>query len=483
MRGIAKLTILASMALPLCGQAVSEEIAKHAQAGQEAERRNDFAAAVREYSYVVNQLPQSAEMQSNLGIALYFDHELTRALAAFHKAMALNSKLIAPHLFSGLALYRLSNPDAAVPELETAASMNPSDAIARTWLGYAYNAQSRYDAALKEFRAASQLDSANIDVWYALGETELQAGKKATLHLLALAPDGGRTWQLAGEQAQLQGHPQEALQDFLEALNRRPDVSELAPVIRQLGGTVPAAAPKAQPANSQEDALYHEARDAEQQARAAFERVLEIAPDSYRAHQIQANSLTIEQRLEEAIAEYRTVLKLNPELPEIHETIGKNLLATGKQAEALKEFQAELSVQPNSASVCMYLGQTLLLMGKDDAAREMLHRALHLNRPPPETLRVLGKLDLQDGNYRLAAKELNDYVAIRNNDASAYYLLSKAYRALGEREQMMEALAMFKRTSKEANARNRIQARLEASSAQTRLPEEKIDLSQTTAQE
>ena len=72
--------------------------------------------------------------------------------------------MVAPHLFSGLACYRLSDPDAAVPELEKAISLNPSDAIAHTWLGYAYSAQLRYEPALKELGIAQELDPNNVDV-------------------------------------------------------------------------------------------------------------------------------------------------------------------------------------------------------------------------------------------------------------------------------------------------------------------------------
>lgn len=478
---LAKLMIAASIVLPLQAQAVSGEVASHARAGQEAERRNDFATAVQEYSYVVAQLPRSAEMQSNLGIALYFNHELTRALPVLQKAMALNPELLAPHLFCGLAWYRLSNPDAAVAELETAARLNPSDVIAHTWLGYAYSAQSRYGAALKEFEAASRLDPKNIDVEYALGQMQLEAGKAATLELLGIAPDGGRTWQLAGEQAQLQGDRQDALADFLGAFQRRPDIAELPRVISELGGTVSGAVPAPQPRNPQEDVLYQRAHEAEQEARAAFAKVVEIAPASYRAHQILGDSLTAEQRLEEATGEYRTVLKLNPDLPGIHESIGKNLLATGKEAEALEEFQAELEIQPNSATATMYAGEVLLLMGSDEKARTMLNRALHLDRPPPETYRCLGKIELHTGNYRGAINELNHYISVRNSDASAYYLLSKAYQAVGDKAQMNRALAMFEKTSQNAKARSRVQAKLESSVAQNQLSEEKMDLPDSAA--
>ena len=80
-----------------------------------------------------------------------------------------------------------------------------------------------------------------------------------------------------------------------------------------------------------------------QKSRAAFEHVLSIAPDSYRAHQIMADAFVLEQQEDKAIAEYRIVLNLKPDLPGIHEAIGSSLLRSGKSAEALTEFQAEFS--------------------------------------------------------------------------------------------------------------------------------------------
>ncbi|HZD46465.1 MAG TPA: tetratricopeptide repeat protein, partial [Acidobacteriaceae bacterium] len=159
-------------------------MASHAQAAQAAEQRGDFSTAVHEYEYLTQELPRNAEIQSNLGVALYFDHQWERAIQVFRKATALNPTLLAPHLFSGLAWYQLSKPDAAVPELEAAARLRSSDVIAHTWLGYAYVAQSRYEAAAKQFEEASRLAPENVDAWYAMGEANLQIGKERTLALL-----------------------------------------------------------------------------------------------------------------------------------------------------------------------------------------------------------------------------------------------------------------------------------------------------------
>jgi len=177
-------------------------------------------------------------MQSNLGVALYFNGELTRAVSVLQKASALNPSLVAPHIFTGLSWYRLSNPDKAVLELQKATELSPSDVIAHTWLGYAYVAQSQFVPACKELQTAGELDPDNIDIWYALGQTYLEIGRNATIHLLTVAADGGRIWQLAAEQLLLKGDRDGALTNFQKALERRPDLTEIPGLIAEMGGSV-----------------------------------------------------------------------------------------------------------------------------------------------------------------------------------------------------------------------------------------------------
>jgi tetratricopeptide (TPR) repeat protein len=335
----AKFVLAASLASPVPAQTVSTEMTSHAQAAHEAERRGDFSTAAREYEYLTHQLPRNAEMQSNLGVALYFDHQWERAIAVFRKAITLNADLLASHLFTGLAWYQISRPDAAVPELEKAVRLRSSDVIAHTWLGYAYVAQSRYETATTEFETTCKRDSNNVDAWYSLGQSYLEVGNDKTRKLLAMAPDGARAWQLAGEQFELQGDRKKALEDFEQANARRPDLEQLHQTVTAMGGK-PASAPVTQPSrSSEEDDLYQQAHDAEQKSRAAFERVLSTAPDSYRAHQIMAYAFITEQGDDKAIAEYRLVLDRKPDLPGIHEAIGNSLLRGGRRMRLCRNFR------------------------------------------------------------------------------------------------------------------------------------------------
>jgi tetratricopeptide (TPR) repeat protein len=267
---------------------------------------------------------------------------------------------------------------------------------------------------------------------------------------------------LAGEQFRLQGNQQKAFENFEQANARRPDIAELRATIVEMGGkptgdgTIPRSA-----IQQNEDRLYQQAHDAEQKSGAAFERVISLAPDSYRAHQALAYALVSQQKYDQAIQEYRLVLQQKPDLPGVHEAIGSSLMRSGKTEEALVEFEAERKLQPHSASANTNVGQALLMMGKDEEADKSLRAALRMDRPPSEIYRLLGKVDLHRKDYRSAVSDLTQYLELKKDDAMAYYLLSRAYRGLGEKEQMNQALSQFEKVSQDVKARSQAQGELE----------------------
>jgi predicted Zn-dependent protease len=63
---------------------------------------------------------------------------------------------------------------------------------------------------------------------------------------------------------------------------------------------------------------------------------------------------------------------------------------------------------------------------------------------------------------------------MKKNDATAYYLLSRAYRGLGEKEQMNQALSQFEKVSQDVKARSQAQGDLERLDDQNRVNEEMV---------
>ncbi|HEY1806357.1 MAG TPA: tetratricopeptide repeat protein [Terracidiphilus sp.] len=442
---------LAGMATPSLAQLSQDQLAEHQRAAQQAEASGDFVSAIREYELLAHALPGNGSVQSNLGVALYFHHDLEKAAEVFQEAILLDKNLYTPHLFLGLTSVKLSRPDQAVAELKRAIAINGNDPLAHTWLGFAYTAQGRYKDAAEQLQTAGQEVPKNLDVAYALGKCYLALGKTAIAHLFEVAPDGGRTWQLAGEQFEVQGNSGKALRAYLGALERRPDLVDLQAKITALGGTAPVSSGKAAEVNTgrnaREDAAYEEARRYEQEAREAFERVSQIDPDSYRAHQVQADSDIAADRTDEAVREYKIALEKNPDVTEIHGALCDALSRMDHVQDALKECKMEISEAPFDAEGYVDETRVFLQMGDDTQAVLALEQALKLDRPPITAYRLEGRLYLSQGKYQAAAKALKTYLASETKDSKAYYLLARACKYSGDTQGMNAAMAAYKRTS------------------------------------
>ncbi|HEY3627023.1 MAG TPA: tetratricopeptide repeat protein [Terracidiphilus sp.] len=438
-------------------QEADEQLAAHQQRARAAEERQDFAAAVREYRALADALPNNAELESNLGVALYFNHEFKRAADTLRRAETLKPALYAPHLFAGLAMAQLGEPDAAVVELQKAVSINSADPLAHTWLGYEYTAQSRFERAAEQMQIAVQQKPEDQDVWFALGRCYLELGKQATIELLHAAPDGGRTWQLAGEQYEAQGNKGKAVKLYSGALERRPDLTELGEKVHAPGGTAAAAKASRDANHDEEDRLYRLVHSYQAKAKEAFERVARIDADSYRAHQVLGDSYAAADRFDDAIPEYRMVLERKPDLPGIHGALCNALSRTGRIREAIKECDAEIAVSPYSAGA--YAQDARLHVLEDDHAQAatLLQKALTLDRPPIAVYKLQARIEVAQKRYPAAIKSLTHYLAGEPKDASAWFLLARAYKAAGNSTKMAEAIETYKKTSDAAKGSGEVQ--------------------------
>ncbi len=94
----------------------------------------------------------------------------------------------------------------------------------------------------------------------------------------------------------------------------------------------------------------------------ASQELAETAPSSNEAHQLNAESLEVQGKWEEAKAEYQRILKDNPRAVGIHFRIGRLLLSKpdpeGSLVEQAKqEFNQELEIDPTNAGAEYVLGE------------------------------------------------------------------------------------------------------------------------------
>ena len=429
---------LVLLACSLQAVAQTTSLTEHIRLAQHAQSQQDCATAAREYRMAVRLMPTSAELHSNEGVALYCDGQLSPAGDAFRKALALKPALFAPHLFLGLTDFRMGSETAALQELETATRLNPSDSTAHLWLGYAYVAAGRYENAIEQFDSVLTADSHNPDARYALGESWFEIGRRKARQLAELAPHGPYLLRLATEQRELM-HTSE---------HDKVTPAETPGVV---ASNLPAAT--ADPRESEEKSLYLESHEAERKAESALSAVLRDTPDSDRAHQILADIALSRDQLDEAIAEYRKVLEISPDLPGIHEAISNCLMRQYHPADALAELRSEEKLQPHSSQVQTEIARVQLDMGATQEASVSLQKAVSLGEVSATTYALLGKAALRMHNAQAAIEPLKEAIAKDPRLSIAYYLLATAYRSMGDRARMNEALKMYQQLSQDEHQR------------------------------
>ncbi|MGA2074345.1 MAG: tetratricopeptide repeat protein [Terriglobia bacterium] len=190
----------------------------------------------------------------------------------------------------------------------------------------------------------------------------------------------------------------------------------------------------------------------------ASERLLTVAPESYQAHQLNAEVLAIQGKLTEAAEEYRKVLALNPTLGGIHYQLGELLLAGERGPSTLdaarQEFEAELKLHPRHAGAEYELGEMARQARQWNDAIERFNRALSIDPQFADALIGLGKSLVSAGKPEEAVPPLERAVKFEPANANAHYQLSFAYRRLGRGQEAAKELAAYREIHDDVSRRS-----------------------------
>jgi tetratricopeptide (TPR) repeat protein len=179
-----------------------------------------------------------------------------------------------------------------------------------------------------------------------------------------------------------------------------------------------------------------------------LEHLLSVAPDSYRTHQLLAQSWDERDDAEHALAEYALVARLNPELAGLHFAVGTVLWRRGRADEALAEFNAELRRNPGHAESHAGAGTILTSRHEPGLAIPHLEQALRLEPALSSAREELGKALYQQKQYMRAERELK--LALPTDaEGTAHYALGMVYRDAGRTEESRAAFAEARRIKAE----------------------------------
>jgi Tfp pilus assembly protein PilF len=100
------------------------------------------------------------------------------------------------------------------------------------------------------------------------------------------------------------------------------------------------------------------------EALASYDKVVKLAPNAAVAHYNRANALNRLRRYDEALQSLKRALKLQPRYTDALSLTGNVLLALGDVEEALQHYDAALKINPNAADAHYNKAQALLTTGQ-----------------------------------------------------------------------------------------------------------------------
>jgi tetratricopeptide (TPR) repeat protein len=190
----------------------------------------------------------------------------------------------------------------------------------------------------------------------------------------------------------------------------------------------------------------------------ASQELAETAPSSNEAHQLNAESLEVQGKWEEAATEYQRILKDNPRAVGIHFRLGRLLLSKpdpdGSLAEQAKqEFKQELEIDPTNAGAEYVLGELARQAQQIPEAIEHFTRATRLDASFVDAFLGLGMALVFNKQYSEAITPLETAEKFRPANSTGHYYLSIAYGRVGRKSDAEREALLHKQTQEEERKR------------------------------
>lgn len=173
------------------------------------------------------------------------------------------------------------------------------------------------------------------------------------------------------------------------------------------------------------------------------------APASYQALELNAESLEMQGKWDEAGKEYQRILDQFPDVPGVHYRMARLYLSKPDpqpeaSEKARKELQIELELNPKNAGAEYLLGELARELGDWDEAISHLSRATELDSAFADAFLGLGMSCISARKIPEAIPPLEVYVKMQPADPAGHYQLAVAYSRAGRTEDAKREAALQK---------------------------------------
>jgi len=187
----------------------------------------------------------------------------------------------------------------------------------------------------------------------------------------------------------------------------------------------------------------------------ASQELATSAPNSAQAHELNAESLEMQGKWDQAAKEYQLILQQNPDLPGIHFRIGRLLLSKPDPAptvaeDAKKEFERELKIDPNNAGAEYVLGELARQAQQLDVAIQHFSRATQLDAGFGDAFLGLGASLLSARRFAEAIPPLETAVKLEPQNPGAHYNLAMAFSRAGRKQDADREFAVHRQMTQKS---------------------------------
>jgi tetratricopeptide (TPR) repeat protein len=234
---------------------------------------------------------------------------------------------------------------------------------------------------------------------------------EAIAHLKMAFDDEPRAHYALGFEYEKMGRLEDAVHEYQNFLNRRPDDQQAPEAHIRLGAVLSGL-------------------ERFDEAVKTLERAVWMRPRSADARFELANALMGNQQYEEAATQYGEHLRLAPGHAAALENLGLALIAQQREADAVEPLKQAVALQPREGRTRLILANALAATGQLDEAIAQYREGITLVPNSPTLHRNLAATLLKTGRPEEALKSLEAALAIEPDDADTRQTYDELRRAL-----------------------------------------------------
>jgi tetratricopeptide (TPR) repeat protein len=336
-----------------------QQIESHLKQAQADLSQNRPDLAISEFKAIVALDPKNADARGNLGVLLFFQGQYAEAIPHLRAALKLQPNLPKIEALLGLAEKRTGDLTSAATDLQAAFPKLEEQKIqVQTGLELIdlYSATGDLPKAVPVIAALRDKDPTNVEMIYTAYRIYSDLLDEARLSLIVSGPNSARAHQMMAHELARQGHTDEAIANYREALKIDPNASGLHFELAEMLSSSGAAGSK-----------------------------------------------------EEAEKEYQAALALNPQDEKSECKLGDLAALRGDQNAAADHYERALKLQPNDSDAMLGLAKAFMTLNQPEKALPLLEQAVKMDPTNATAHFRLSNLYRKMGRTDDATRELADY--------------------------------------------------------------------------